>query len=205
MNAPSTGPSKVFLIRHGEKLGDKGSDETGGHHLSLQGSARAVAIPALFAPASPEFDCKIEAGAASSFTAGYGTQPLTGPAPRFEPPDFIFATADSAHSHRPRETATPVAMALGVPFDDTTYSNKPHDIEKLAADITGDAKYRGKVILICWHHGTIPDLAKALGVANPPPWDGSAVFDRVWVIDFASTPLSVSDQPQMLLYGDSAT
>jgi hypothetical protein len=105
--------------------------------------------------------------------------PLNSPAARFETPNFIFATADSTHSHRPRETATPVAMALGVPFDATTRSNKPHNIDKLAKDITSDAKYSGKVILICWHHATIPALAQALGAANPPPWDGSTVFDRV--------------------------
>jgi phosphohistidine phosphatase SixA len=204
MAAQSTTPGKVFLIRHGEKLGDAGSDKDGGPNLSLQGSARAAAIPTLFAPASSEFDCTIKADT-SSFKASYGTQALTGAAPRFDTPDFIFATADSSHSSRPRETATPVAMALGVPFDDTTYSDKSHDVKKLATDLTGDAKYSGKVILICWHHGTIPDLAQALGVANPPPWDGSTVFDRAWVIDFASTPLTVSDQPQMLLYGDSAT
>jgi hypothetical protein len=192
------------LIRHGEKLGDKASDEEGGPNLSLRGSARAAALPSLFAPADPEVDCKIKADT-KSFKASYGTQALTGAPPRFDTPDFIFATADSNHSSRPRETATPLAMMLDVPFDATSYSNKPHDISKLGQNLTSDARYSAKVILICWHHGTIPDVAKALGVANPPPWDGSAVFDRVWVIDFAATPLSVSDQPQMLLYGDSAT
>ena len=202
--AQPVNPSKVFLIRHGEKLGDAGGDESGGPYLSLRGSARAAAIPTLFMPASPEFDCKIKAGSAS-FEATYGTQPLTGAAPRFDTPNFIFATADSNHSHRPRETARPTAMALGVPFDAKTYSNSKHDIKKLAEVLTSDATYDGKVILICWHHGTIPDLAQQLGVANPPPWDGSAVFDRVWVIDFTQSPLQVADQPQMLLYGDSAS
>jgi hypothetical protein len=198
-------PSKVFLIRHGEKLGDKGSDETGGPNLSLRGSARAAAIPVLFVPAGPQStDCKLKADQ-GSFKASYGQQPVTAPAPRFDKPDFIVATADSSSSKRPRETATPVAMVLGVPFDDTSYSDSKDDIKALGAAITGDAKYSGKVILICWHHGKIPDVAKALGVANPPPWDGPTVFDRVWVIDYANTPLSVSDQPQILLYGDSAT
>jgi hypothetical protein len=65
--------------------------------------------------------------------------------------------------------------------------------------------YSGEVILVCWHHGSIPTLAQKLGVADPPPWDGSTVFDRVWVIDFAQTPLAVDDPPQQLLYTDSAT
>jgi hypothetical protein len=80
MAAQSTTPGKVFLIRHGEKLGDAGSDKDGGPNLSLQGSARAAAIPTLFAPASSEFDCTIKADT-SSFKASYGTQALTGAAP----------------------------------------------------------------------------------------------------------------------------
>jgi hypothetical protein len=198
------GPSKVMLIRHGEKLGDPEKDDAGGANLSIQGSARAAALPALFAPATPALDCKIATDPAS-FTATYGTRSVTGPAPRFDTPNFIFATADSNHSNRPRETATPTAVALGVPFDCKTYSDSKHDIEKLASDITCDKKYDGQVILICWHHGTMQRLATQLGVANAPPWDGSKVFDRVWVIDFAQAPLAVSNQPQQLLYTDSKT
>jgi hypothetical protein len=196
-------PSQVLLIRHGEKLGDATDDESGGHNLSVEGSARAAALPALFAPAGSELDCNIDAGS-SSFQASYGTQPLNGPAPRFGTPDFIFATADSKHSYRPRETATPTAMTLAVPFDATSYSNSDHDIEKLAADITSKKQYEGKVVLVCWHHGSMGKLAQQFGVANPPPWHGT-VFDRVWVIDFSQSPLSVQDQPQMLLFNDSQT
>ncbi|MEJ0076741.1 MAG: hypothetical protein WDO17_15075 [Alphaproteobacteria bacterium] len=43
-------PSTVMIIRHGEKLGDPVSDDDGGKHLSLQGSARAAALPTLFLP-----------------------------------------------------------------------------------------------------------------------------------------------------------
>jgi hypothetical protein len=58
------------------------------------------------------------------------------------------------------------------------------------------------IVLICWHHGKIPDLAKALGVFNPPKWDGK-VFDRVWQITYTKGKASLADLPQMLLYGDS--
>jgi hypothetical protein len=196
-------PSQVLLIRHGEKLGDPANDESGGHNLSIRGSARAAALPTLFAPAANELDCKIEPGS-SAFQASYGTQPFAGPTPRFSTPAFIIATADSTHSHRPKETATPTATALAVPFDDTTYSNSEKDIEKLATDLTSKKQYNGQVVLVCWHHGTIGELAQHLGVANPPPWP-STVFDRVWVIDFSQSPLGVEDQPQMLLFNDSAT
>jgi hypothetical protein len=46
-------PSKVMIIRHGEKLGDPVSDDDGGKHLSLQGSAgAAVAVPAVMVAAA---------------------------------------------------------------------------------------------------------------------------------------------------------
>jgi hypothetical protein len=198
------GPSQVMLIRHGEKLGDPSKDDGGGFNLSIQGSARAAALPALFALAAPEIDCKIDAGQ-SSFVATYGTQSLSGAGPRFATPDFIFATSDSKHSTRPRATATPTAVALGVPFDCTSYSDSRKDIERLAARVTTESQYEGKFILICWHHGTMQELANQLGVQDAPPWNGHNVFDRVWVIDYSKTPLTVSDQPQQLLYTDSRT
>ena len=203
MSSGQVKPSKVMLIRHGEKLGDPATDDEGGPDLSVRGSARAAALPALFAPASPEIDCVID-GNHGSFDAKYGSEQITGPPPRFVTPDFMIATADSKHSNRPRETATPTAIALGVPFDPKTYSNSEKDIKKLVDDLTSKKEYDGKVILICWHHGTIATIAQKLGVASPPPWHGS-VFDRVWVIDFTQTPLTVDNQPQQLLYGDSPT
>jgi phosphohistidine phosphatase SixA len=35
-------PGQVFIIRHGEKLGDPKKDDDGGRHLSIKGSARAA-------------------------------------------------------------------------------------------------------------------------------------------------------------------
>jgi hypothetical protein len=46
-------PATVYLIRHGEKLGDPGSDKDGGPYLSTLGSARAAALPSLFMPLPP--------------------------------------------------------------------------------------------------------------------------------------------------------
>ena len=50
----SSGPKQVLLIRHGEKLGSGDRDEDGGPNLSLRGSARAMALPSLFSPATPQ-------------------------------------------------------------------------------------------------------------------------------------------------------
>jgi hypothetical protein len=48
------------------------------------------------------------------------------------------------------------------------------------------------------------ELAAALGVVSPPEWPG-LVFDRVWVISYASGITSLTDTAQMLLYGDSTS
>ena len=39
-------------------------------------------------------------------------------------------------------------------------------------------------MLVCWHHGRIPELAAALGATKAPGRWGDAVFDRVWVVTF---------------------
>jgi len=55
------------------------------------------------------------------------------------------------------------------------------DYPVLADDLTNDAKYDGKVVVICWHHGHIPGLMRALGAPDgsyPAPWD-DAVFNLV--------------------------
>jgi hypothetical protein len=68
--------------------------------------------------------------------------------------------------------------------------------------------------LICWHHGQIPHLAKAIlkKAKNrdkllddvPDPWDDE-VFDRVWWITFDSHGAATfADLPQKLLFKDSA-
>jgi hypothetical protein len=73
-------------------------------------------------------------------------------------PDYIFATADSKGSHRPRLTVEPTAKALGLAIDNR-FSDK--DFQKLADEIR--SKPHGRVILIAWHHGEIPQLVQALG------------------------------------------
>jgi len=125
----------------------------------------------------------------------------------FGKPDFLFATQASKKSNRPVETITPLAQALGLAIDS---KHADIDFQKLADDILGNTKYAGKLILICWHHGKIPELTYAVG-GNPPqsPWPGT-VFDRVWQIEYpegsnAPKNIPVKNIPQMLLYGDTAT
>ncbi len=195
------GPSQVLIIRHGEKVGDPKKDDDGGRHLSIQGSARAVDLPSLFAPAQPQLSCKLD-HQPGEFIGTYRQIPLQGKASRFAAPNFIFATQNSKHSKRPIETVTPLAIALNLPINDG-FADTDAEITEMANAILNDFAFAGKIVLICWHHGNIPAVARALRVAKPPKWDGK-VFDRVWQITFPKGKASMQDLPQMLLYGDSA-
>ena len=75
--------------------------------------------------------------------------------------EHLFATADSKNSMRPRFTLEPLSRALKLPLD---LRFEAEDFKGLAEEVR--TKDHGKALLICWHHGTIPELLKELG-ANP--------------------------------------
>lgn len=106
----NTAPGQVLIIRHGERLGDPKKDDDGGRHLSIQGSARAAALPTLFIPALPQLSCALHHKAAE-FHGRYLPIPIKGKAPRFPTPNYIFATQRSKNSNRPVETVTPLGTA----------------------------------------------------------------------------------------------
>jgi hypothetical protein len=196
-------PKQVIIIRHGEKLGDPATDKGGGPELSIRGSARAAALPGLFVPAGPtELSCQL-AGTSASFSAQYGTVNLKGTRPRFATPDFIFATAPSTHSNRPIETITPTATALQLAINSGSsgFPDTEAGVKQLVDLITTGQTYAGKIVVICWHHGQIPDLAAKLGVAKPPKWRGTD-FDSVWIITFPKGKAKLAKHKQKLLYGD---
>jgi hypothetical protein len=119
--------------------------------------------------------------------------------PDLPTPQVLFATHLSEHSNRPVQTVTPLAAALHLPIDD---SFRNDDYPALAAALLS-GRYAGKVVLVVWHHGRIPQLASALG-ATPPyaPWP-DAQYDRIWRIDFANGKPTLQDLPYALLPGDS--
>jgi broad specificity phosphatase PhoE len=89
---------------------------------------------------------------------------------KFGRQDFIFATAISRHSARPYETVKPLATAAGVPID-ATYADQ--DYGALATHLTEKAKFQGKLVVVCWHHGNIPNLMHTLRAPDgtyPDPW-----------------------------------
>jgi hypothetical protein len=106
-----------------------------------------------------------------------------GAAPHLPRPDFLFAThisPKSPKSNRPVETITPLSQAMKMPISSEI---EDKDYATLAKELLS-GKYAGKVVLVAWHHGTIPQFAEALG-ATPPykPWPDTQ-FDRVWRIDY---------------------
>jgi hypothetical protein len=178
-------PRCLLLIRHAEKPADDQDI-----HLTSQGAGRAAALPSLFL-IPPTFPTK--------------------PAP-YPTPDFLFATKQSSKSNRPVETVQPLSRALGnMPLHD---KHADKDFQPLVNHVFGDAKYAGKTVLICWHHGKMRKLALAickkakngnqLRDRVPERWDDK-VFDRVWQFTFDDRGgATFADQPQRLLFGDSA-
>jgi hypothetical protein len=194
------GPNQVLIIRHGEKVGDSQKHDDGGNDLSIRGSARATALPSLFVPATSQWACEFDF-VPPSFAGSYENIPIKGVRPRFLTPDAIFATQQSKHSKRPIETVTPLAVALNLHINDR-FADKDADIKEMTDAILNEHAFVGKVVLICWHHGKIPAIAKALGVSKPPKWPGK-IFDRVWQITFPKGKAALTDLPQMLMFGDS--
>jgi len=78
--------------------------------------------------------------------------------PRLLKIDALFAAADKDNSERPRLTLVPLSADLGLPIQ-VEYGEK--QIDKLAKHLLSKAD--GKTVVICWRHGSILELADALG------------------------------------------
>ncbi len=141
--------------------------------LSPTGFKRASLLPNLFVPAGARSDLPT--------------------------PQVIFATHQSKHSNRPVETVTPLAAALHLTIDDSIMNE---DYATLAS-ILLSGKYAGKVVLVSWHHGNIPQLATALGAQPPYTTWPDTQFDRVWRIDYKDGKAMLKDLPHHLMPGDS--
>jgi hypothetical protein len=83
-----------------------------------------------------------------------------------------------------------------------------NDFEVLVADLLEKPDYANKLLIVCWHHGNIPELALALKVPKKEidnahgmegmHWDPS-VFDVFWSITFAGRvgTLTITKQPKI--------
>lgn len=102
---------------------------------------------------------------------------------RYGTPFAIFAMDHSSddESRRPVETVTPLATALGLKIHDKFGKN---DLKEISQKVLNDPKYDGKMVLICWEHHVIPNLARELGAKDAPgTWDDND-FTSVWELDF---------------------
>jgi len=118
----------------------------------------------------------------------------------FGRPTHLFATKDTKESSRPRQTITPLAEALRLPID-TRFADD--DFEDLARFLISRPDFENATVAVCWHHGTIPELARALGVGDAPDRWGDEVFDRVWHIIRSTGHTDLKKVHQQLLFGDS--
>jgi len=117
--------------------------------------------------------------------------------------DFIFAADKSRHSNRSFETVEPLASWLGLEINHAFEQDQTDDV---ASEIFSKSDYDRSVVLICWHHGHIPELATALGATDlPRPEWPDDVFDRIWTIEYGDQGQAiVREVPQHLLFGDSS-
>jgi hypothetical protein len=186
------GPRQVLLLRHAEKPEDHQNP-----HLSAQGFARAAALPLLFVPGLP---CSPQAlDAPRTFALKYDDA-LPGTKSTLPRPECLIATKQVKISNRPLETITPLAAALGLAI---SAGHEDEEFETVAQHVLNHERFGDKVVLICWHHEKLPKLAAALGAKAVPEWPDS-VFDRVWHLDYSSTPVRFSNLPQRLLFGDTS-
>jgi len=98
-------------------------------------------------------------------------------------PAAIFAMTSSGEdeSRRPLETVTPLATALGIKIHEKFGKD---DLNALSQKIMSDASLDGKMVLICWEHHVIPDLARGLGAKDAPDSWNNDDFTSVWELDF---------------------
>lgn len=149
-----------------------------GNDLSPAGYARAKALVAYFekTPTVTTYGTP-----AAIYAMGYGSE-------------------DS--SHRAIETVTPLAQALGLSILD---QYQEEDIKPLVNEILTTPAYDGKMVLLCWEHNMIPQIAQAFGENNmPDTWD-SDDFWSVWELNFSGeTVSSFQIFSQNLMPGDPA-
>jgi hypothetical protein len=91
----------------------------------------------------------------------------------FGTPDIIYATRASKESIRPIMTIMPLFEALEDVKIDVSYADE--GAENLGKELAPNEvhSHDGQIIVVCWHHGKIPELLKGLGAKHheyPDPW-----------------------------------
>jgi hypothetical protein len=185
-------PDVIYIIRHAEKPVEpplSGVDFQGSqneHSLLPRGWQRSGALVTLF-----------------DATLGPLRAGLRTPTTLISP---TWGGRGKTAEHRAYQTILGLSHRLDLPIHSPfPEGREPH----LAASVVSG--YSG-VVLICWEHSRIPDLASALpavdGTAIPQKWPAGR-FDVIWTFTLApdSDPAryTFSQIPQQLLSGDADT
>jgi len=145
-----------------------------GNLLTAKGWSRAQALPKLFD--RPEFHFKGDP------VALYAMKP----------------NSDDP-SLRPQETLKYVAEKFKLTID-TEFNID--DYKHLVKEVMKDTRNDGKLVVICWEHKVLEDIAVEFGV-DPKPKYHKDDFDRAWLLTFEGGDVKFEDYAQKLLPGDS--
>lgn len=167
-------PSKLLIIRHGEKPGDPAVDASSdGVDLSTRGYERAGAL-APYVPAT------------------------------FGSVDFLFATKASQHSNRPVETITPLARQIGVDinhhFSDKDYAGLAALLtsdDQYAGKQVLICWHHGTIAELVTALGAVPPVPHWPSNTFDRMW----VLESAVA---GGAPPPVQNLPQRLLYGDDS-
>jgi hypothetical protein len=175
-------PTKIMIIRHGEKpepgTPDEGLGPDGGSDpasLTAEGWKRAKKLVGFFVDAD---------------------------APGIATPIMIFACKPTPDSRRPQETVSLLANALWSDAQRPQRFNTKIDRDNFAGLAAAVMASEG-ACLICWEHDRIPGIAAEFPHVPPSPgkWPGHR-FDVVWVLDSHGDSWAFSQTPESLLPDD---
>jgi len=108
-------------------------------------------------------------------------------------PIAIFAGEES------KETVATLSNEIGVPV-----SEKFRTPQALANELLTNPDYEGRMVLVCWPHDQLVELAGRLGAKKAPKKWSNDSFDRLWTITYDEKEKVVfNNLPQRLLFGDS--
>lgn len=108
-------------------------------------------------------------------------------------PAMVFAAKSSKQSARAVQTCEPLAKAIGLTID-ARFDEK--EFAELATAILQGPGPAGRSVVVCWKRETMPELATALGVSNPPVEWPSNQYDHIWRISYSGGKVTLKDEPQ---------
>ena len=121
----------------------------------------------------------------------------------FKLPVAIYAQRpkNATSSIRPIETVQPLADAIHLKINTTFVRD---DFQSMVDEIRHKPEYEGHMVLICWEHKVIPEIAHSFEADGAPKTWPDETYDRTWIIKFeAGKKPTFVDLPQRLMYGDS--